>query len=114
MAAIPGLSEWLRDRLGQDWGARAEFARRSGLHPSTVTKLVSGAYSGSRHDTQVKIAQGLGLTHAQLVAQVTGAASTTPRPALTPEQAIEADPNLTKSQKEALLVHVRSYRRGAR
>jgi hypothetical protein len=72
---------------------------------------VSGAYSGSRHDTQVKIAQGLGLTHAQLVAQGTGAASATPAPALTPEAAIEADPNLTKSQKEALLVHVRSYRR---
>lgn len=114
MAALPGLADWLRARLGDDWGARADFARRSGLDPGTVTKLVAGQLPGSRHDTQVKIAQGLGMTHRQLVASVTGNEPAGPRSRMTPEDAVDSDADLTRAQKEALHAVLRSYRRGGR
>lgn len=114
MVALPGLADWLRARLGDDWGARADFARRAGLDPGTVTKLVTGQLPGSRHDTQVKIAQGLGITHRQLVESVTGNEPAEPRTRTTPEDAVDSDPNLTRAQKEALLAVLRSYRRGGR
>lgn len=104
---LPGLAAWLREQIGQRRGAKAEFARRSGLDPAVVTRILNGELAAVRHDVQVRIARGLRLTHRQLLDAV---AAGTPAPMNdcyrdVPE-AIAGDPDLTTAEKDALL---RSY-----
>ena len=110
MAELEGLRAWLLAALESRGWNQADLHRRSGLSESAVSHLFSGKSKGTRHDTQVQLAQAFGMTHAELVAAVHGRRRPPPEDHDT-ERAILNDPNLTQVQKEALLVHYRSYRR---
>jgi transcriptional regulator with XRE-family HTH domain len=111
MAGIDGFGQWLAAELGRRGMSPAELARESGLSPTMVSRLLSGERQGREHDTQVRIAQALRMTHAELVAAVEGRPASTSASSGATLRAIESDPDLTAEQKEALAVHYRSYRR---
>lgn len=101
MAVLRGLGDWLRARLEADGLSQAEFARRAHLSEGFVSQLVRGVAKGREVDTQKRIAQGLGISHAELVASVNqqrydGQQSET-------ERAINHDPDLTIGQRRLLL-----------
>lgn len=78
-----------------------------------VSQLLSGHRKGREVDTQKRIAQGLGMSHARMVAEIRGE----PVPGDEPtdvEQAITADRDLTPNQKRILLENYFELRRRRR
>lgn len=115
MTALPGLADWLHRALEARGWNQARLVRESKLSKGFVSELLSGKAKGREHDTQVALAQAFGMSHAAFVAAVRS--NTLPAPgghdrSESTERAILSDPDLTSRQREALIVHYRSYRPG--
>jgi transcriptional regulator with XRE-family HTH domain len=108
MGSLPGLDCWLHAELTRRGWSPADLVRASGLSKSMVSRLLSGERKGRDHDTQVALAQALGLSHAEFVAAVKGQRPP-PRPERDTIWAIRHDPNLTPKQQDALIAVYESY-----
>lgn len=110
------LKVWLATALRRYSMSAAELARRSGLSPSTISLLRSGARAGSDMNTRRSLAQGFGLRPETFERGVLRGEFPTPdaAPDMTTVEVIKRDPNLTASQVESLLAVYRTFVSGGR
>lgn len=78
MARPSLLAEYLSGRLAQRGESADEFARRVGINASGLYKLLRGAYVAPSQSTLEKIAAGLGMSAAELLAAAEAQTETDP------------------------------------
>lgn len=104
------LGRFLRDWLDANGVSQKELARRANLTEPVVSNLCSGKRKGD-WDTLTKLARGLDMTRAQLVAAVDGQPpppTDNGRHTLT---ALRYDPNLSTSDADQLITLYQHFRR---
>lgn len=88
------------------------LSNRSGVDKATLSRLENKVQYSVYPDNMARLAQAFGITVEELEAEMGDAAAELP-PDRWPsvEEIIERDRNLTPGQREALLMHYRSYLR---
>lgn len=87
------LSERLKDILAERGWSQADLCRASGMHPSTINRILSGERTGLSYKSLKRLSSALDKTYSELTGEED------PKP-----DGVETDPQLIELQMNALAI----------